>query len=114
MKPEILLITPPLTQLNTPYPGTAYLNYFLRSQAYVASQLDLGLDLILQLFSSSGLEEIFDFCEKSAQEKSWKAQKVLALRADYLSCIDAVILFLQNKDLTLAQRIFSRNRNTTL
>ena len=109
LKPDILLITPPLTQLNTPYPGTAYLNYFLRSQGYLASQLDLGLDLILRLFSSSGLEQVFDYCEKSERDMSWKAQKTLALKSDYLFCVDAVILFLQNKDLTLAQRIFSRN-----
>jgi len=109
LKPDILLITPPLTQLNTPYPGTAYLNYFLRSQGYLASQLDLGLDLILKLFSSSGLEQVFDYCEKSDRDMSWQARKTLALKSDYLFCVDAVILFLQNKDLTLAQRIFSRN-----
>lgn len=109
LKPDILLITPPLTQLNTPYPGTAYLNYFLRLQGYLASQLDLGLDLILKLFSSSGLEQVFDYCEKSDRDMSWQARKTLALKSDYLFCVDAVILFLQNKDLTLAQRIFSRN-----
>jgi hypothetical protein len=108
LKAEVLLITPPLTQLNTPYPGTAYLNYFLRSQHYTASQFDLGLDLILSLFSSSGLKDLFDYVENSGEELPLKAKKTLALRQDYQSCVDAVILFLQNKDLTLAQRIFSR------
>jgi hypothetical protein len=108
LKAEVLLITPPLTQLNTPYPGTAYLNYFLKSQGYHASQIDLGLDLILSVFSSSGLEQVFNYLEECSEALSFKAKKTLALRKDYQSTIDAVILFLQNKDLTLAQRIFSR------
>jgi hypothetical protein len=34
MAPRILLIVPPLTQLNTPYPSTAYLTGFLKSRGY--------------------------------------------------------------------------------
>ena len=48
--PRVLLIIPPLTQLNTPYPATAYLTGFLRSRGYEAEQADLGLDMILRLF----------------------------------------------------------------
>lgn len=58
-KPRILFVTPPLTQLNTPYPATAYLTGFLRSRGYETEQADLGLDMILRLFSRPGLEQAF-------------------------------------------------------
>ncbi len=103
---KILFITPPLTQLNTPYPGTAYLNYFLRNQSYAPDQIDLGLDLILELFSRQGLVDLFNVC--ADLELNDKGQEILALRDDYEFCADAVLRFLQNKDLTLAQRIVSR------
>ena len=52
--PRILLITPPLTQLNTPYPATAYLKGFLGARGYHVTQADLGLELVLKLFSKAG------------------------------------------------------------
>jgi hypothetical protein len=58
-KPRVLLVIPPLTQLNTPYPATAYLTGFLRSRGYETAQADLGLEMVLRLFSRSGLEQAF-------------------------------------------------------
>lgn len=46
----VLLLIPPLTRLNTPYPATAYLTGFLRQQNIAATQGDLGLDLVLEFF----------------------------------------------------------------
>ena len=40
---RILSIIPPMTQLNTPYPSTAYLTGFLRSRGFHAQQADLLL-----------------------------------------------------------------------
>ena len=53
---RILLIIPPLTQLNTPYPSTAYLTGFLKAQGYTVSQADVGIEMVLTLFSRRGLE----------------------------------------------------------
>jgi Radical SAM superfamily len=58
--PRLLLITPPFTQLNTPYPATAYLAGFLRSRDYPVSQADLSIETFLALFSRPGLGRLFD------------------------------------------------------
>ena len=55
---RILSIIPPMTQLNTPYPSTAYLTGFLRSRGVDAVQADLALALVLKLFSAEGLQRI--------------------------------------------------------
>ena len=48
---RVLSVIPPMTQLNTPYPSTAYLTGFLRSRGVDAVQEDLALALVLKLFS---------------------------------------------------------------
>ncbi len=40
---RVLLIIPPLTQINTPYPSTAYLTGFLTARGYDVWQADLGI-----------------------------------------------------------------------
>ena len=42
---RVLSVIPPMTQLNTPYPSTAYLTGFLRSRGIDAVQADLALAL---------------------------------------------------------------------
>ena len=56
--PRVLSLIPPMTQLNTPYPSTAYLTGFLRSRGISAEQDDIALKLVLELFSPAGLQEI--------------------------------------------------------
>ncbi|KAG1467515.1 hypothetical protein G6F57_012976 [Rhizopus arrhizus] len=46
---RVLSVIPPMTQLNTPYPSTAYLTGFLRSRDVTAYQEDLALALVLRL-----------------------------------------------------------------
>src|SRR6185369_15513046 len=58
---RILLVTPPMTQVNTPYPATAYLTGCLRRHApgdVTVEQADLSLELFLRLFSRAGLEAV--------------------------------------------------------
>jgi len=57
---KTLLITPPFTQLNTPYPATPYLTGFLKSQGYDVFQADLGIELINAIFSREGFQKLFD------------------------------------------------------
>ena len=57
---RVLSVIPPMTQLNTPYPSTAYLTGFLRSRSMAAVQEDLALALILKLLSVDGLRAIGD------------------------------------------------------
>ena len=60
---RILSVIPPMTQLNTPYPSTAYLTGFLRSRGMTAVQEDLALALVLRLLSPSGLQKVIDLIE---------------------------------------------------
>ena len=99
MKKKTLFITPPFTQLNTPYPATAYLKGFLNTKGYPAAQADLGMEVILELFSSGGLRSMFRSLENTGPEHSENSERTLALQADYIDTIDPVILFLQNKTL---------------
>lgn len=106
---NILLITPPFTQLNTPYPATAYLKGFLNTKGISSFQMDLGIEVILALFSKKGLENIFDFVTSSEVEMSENSQRIFALQAEYIKTIDAVIAFLQDRNPSLARQICSGN-----
>jgi len=106
---RILLISPPFTQLNTPYPATAYLKGFLNTQGVECAQMDLGLETVLRLFSAQGLKQVFDVAGKQVANGSANARRILALRAEYERTIGPVIAFLQDDDPTLAHLISGRN-----
>ncbi len=108
MKQQLLLVTPPFTQLNTPYPATAYLKGFLNTQNVVSHQVDLGIEVILALFSSAGLKRMFNHLGTLDLELSENGYRIYALRHDYIQTIDPVIRFLQNKNTTLAHAICGR------
>ncbi len=106
---DILLITPPFTQLNTPYPATAYLKGFLNTKNISSFQTDLGIEVILELFSKQSLTEIFNFAFENKTINSENAQRIYALHSDYLAVIDEVIIFLQGKNQTFARQIANEN-----
>ncbi|NQU54545.1 MAG: radical SAM protein [Bacteroidetes bacterium] len=109
MNQKILLISPPFVQMNTPYPATCYLKGFLNTIGIESNQCDLGLEVILALFSKSGLQKLFSSIENLEIELSENASRMFALRSDYLQTIDAVIGFLQNSNPSLAHRICTRH-----
>ena len=111
MKLRVLLLTPPLTQLNTPYPATAYLKGFLKNQGFDVHQADPAIELILKLFSKKGLLSIRDQLLKlSANEKQDPQFKFFIENFNqYLTTIEPVIRFLQGKDPSVALRIASRH-----
>lgn len=98
-----------MTQLNTPYPSTAYLTGFLRSRGVEAVQEDLALALVLKLFSSTGLKSVFKQIEGNPNQKKSLVISNFCEQVDqYLATIDRVVAFLQGRDPTLAHRITSR------
>jgi len=107
--PRVLSVIPPMTQLNTPYPSTAYLTGFLRSRGFAAVQEDLALALVLRLLSVEGLTQVHQAIEAlpvarhSAAIQSFEAQFNL-----YLATIRPTMAFLQGRDPTLAHRINTR------
>ncbi|MCP4807878.1 MAG: radical SAM protein [Proteobacteria bacterium] len=99
---RLTLVLPPLTQLNTPYPSTAYLAQHLREHGVACTQRDLGLELVLRLFSRRGLAAVFDALPDELPEPAWRA---LALRDQHERVVEPVVRFLQGRDRTLAPRI---------
>ena len=59
-----------MTQLNTPYPATAYLTGFLRKHGYDCVQADPAIELVLRLFSREGLTRIAERLEKKPRKKA--------------------------------------------
>lgn len=102
---NILLITPPFTQLNTPYPATAYLKGFLNTKSISSFQMDLGIEVILKLFSKEGLQDVFEEAQALSATFSDNSKRIFALQKEYCKTIDSVIAFLQGNNPTLARQI---------
>ncbi len=84
-----------MTQLNAPYPATAFLTGFLRSRGVDCAQADLAIELVLRLFSRTGLERARAVVPDLFTER-------------HLSTVEPVLRFLQGHDPTLALRIAAR------
>lgn len=109
MQSPVFLITPPFTQLNTPYPATAYLKGFLNTKGIASVQADLGIEVTLAVFNKEGLSKLFEAIVEKEYELSPDCQRMLALKNHYINTIDQVILFLQGKLDTIAHLICSRS-----
>ena len=112
--PRVLSVIAPMTQLNTPYPSTAYLTGFLRSQGFPAEQADLALELVLALFSQQGLQALVREAQAksgghSPESLSSVLAGFLAQSERYLATIAPTLAFLQGRDSTLAHRIVGRH-----
>jgi radical SAM superfamily enzyme YgiQ (UPF0313 family) len=124
---RVLLVTPPMTQLNTPYPATAYLTGCLRRHAGAdveVAQADFSIELFLRLFSGDGLRAIG--AELSAPARGGRAgargrragarppvppsvAHFLAHADTYAALVEPVVRFLQGRDPSLALRIVGRS-----
>ena len=107
---KLLSVIPPMTQLNTPYPSTAYLTGFLRSRGYPAVQEDLALALVLRLFSPDGLRAVHECIEAMpAKQRTPRVQAFERQFERYLATVEAAVAFLQGRDPSVAHRIAGRN-----
>lgn len=107
---RVLSVIPPMTQLNTPYPSTAYLTGFLRSRGVDAVQEDLALGLVLRLFSPDGLRQIHRRIEAlPPRKRSHRVKSFHAQFERYLATVTAAVAFLQGRDPTIGHRICGRN-----
>lgn len=94
---KILLLTPPLVQLNTPYPATPVLTGFLRSHGADAIQDDLSIKLVLRLFSREGLTHVAKACRTSSRPSPLVCFFLANLDA-YLETVEPAVAFLQGRD----------------
>jgi len=107
---RVISLIPPMTQLNVPYPSTAYLTGFLRSRGIAAVQADIALTLVLELFSPSGLHEIHEQVKAVPPKKRSASLHCFADQFDrYLATVTPAVAFLQGRDPSLAFRISGRN-----
>ena len=115
---HILLLTPPLTQLNTPYPATAYLTGFLRKYTPMfegeglslsVTQADPAIELVLRLLSAEGLKRVLKVVQATVpgkkSNKSDSLSHFVGKAKRFLETIDPVVRFLQGRDPSLALRI---------
>ncbi|MCU7494037.1 MAG: radical SAM protein [Ignavibacteria bacterium] len=101
---KVLLVIPPFSQINTPYPSALQLSGFLKSRGYDARTFDLSLAVALKIFSRQGLERIFSHI-RSLHSQDEMIKRALSLSDKYISTIGPVINFLQGKNPNLAYRI---------
>jgi radical SAM superfamily enzyme YgiQ (UPF0313 family) len=112
---HVLLVTPPMTQLNTPYPATAYLTGFLRAHAaeldLTVAQADASLALFLRLFSAPYLTRMADVLERRSRGTRRKPPSIasfLSKAQRYVATVEPAIRFLQGRDASLSLRIVGR------
>jgi hypothetical protein len=114
---RVLLVTPPMTQLNTPYPATAYLTGFLRAHGgdlgLEVRQADASLALFLRLFSAHWLERMaatLNARARTAREPMPSSiAQFLGAAPRYIATVEPAVKFLQGRDPSLALRIVGRN-----
>ena len=101
---EIILIQPPMVQLNGPYPAPYYLAAFLKKQGFKARVLDHSIGLFERVFCRRGLALIFDHVRGKAGKAEWpKHTRNIVLRflseeALWLASIERLTAFLRGKD----------------
>ena len=113
-----LLLTPPMVQLNTPYPATAYLTGFLRLHAadlgLSVTQADASLALFLRLFSGPLLAKMARELRRRARTVGKKAPVPASIAhflehaERYVDTVEPTIRFLQRRNPSLALRIIGR------
>ena len=105
MSVKVLLITPPFTQLNTPYPATCYLKGFLDSKNIDAKQFDLSIELFNAVYTKSFITKVF---KEAGKQKSYNCPLVWEQREDYINKVEKVIAYLRNHQVTEAYQILHK------
>jgi len=102
MSIKTLLITPPFTQLNTPYPATAYLKGFLDEKKVLVDQCDLSIELFSKVFTKGFIQNVF---QEADSHNSYEYPLVWQQREDYIHKVETVISYLQHQEVTQAYQI---------
>ncbi|MDC3388042.1 radical SAM protein [Flavobacteriaceae bacterium] len=102
MSIKTLLITPPFSQLNTPYPATAYLKGFLDEKGVLVSQCDLSIELFSKVFTTEFIRKVFLQAES---HKSYEYPLVWEQRDEYIHKVEMVIKYLQHQEVTQAYQV---------
>lgn len=109
---RILLVQPPFTQLNAPYPAIHYLERFLRDRGHAATAQDHSIGLYRRMMTAEGVRRIFDDAQaalrdRDAPDAQTRAQvkRYLSYRDRYAAWAEPLVRFLSSGDPALAFRI---------
>ncbi len=105
---KVVLIIPPFTQINTPYPSASQLSGYLKSKEIESVVYDLSLEVMLRVLSKKGLKEIFNLVEKNKQ-LDLNSKRMLSLKETYIDVVDGVVNFLQGKNSNFAYKVITQN-----
>ncbi|MBS0380545.1 MAG: radical SAM protein [Proteobacteria bacterium] len=107
-----------MTQLNTPYPATAYLTGFLRQHAeglgLEVAQADASLGLFLELFSAPALTRMRDVLNGRRRSQRPRIAPPPAIEhflqhaGQYIDTVEPTVRMLQRRDPSLAFRVVGR------
>mgnify|MGYP006123224407 CR=1 FL=1 len=102
MQSKLLLTIPPFTQLNTPYPATAYVKGYLDEKGYACEQIDLSITLFTSVFSAPFLTKVFD---EVGYVEEILYPDIFDAKHQYIDTVDAVIEYLQHQNTVGAYQI---------
>lgn len=105
---SVLLILPPLTQLNTPYPSITHLTAYLRQHGIATEQADLGIELTARLLTREMTGRIFDLAE-NAPHLSKSVRTIVSNRYFYEYYVDAVAEYLRGNNTELTTMFSNRS-----
>lgn len=103
---KTVVITPPIVQLNSPYPSGAYLKYFFKKQNDICTWQDFNIKLFYKIFSSKGLTKLFELSKDKALQKANKAElkndadtafnlrRYISTKQDWINWIDFITAIL--------------------
>jgi hypothetical protein len=111
---KALLVQPPFTQLNAPYPAIHYLAAFLRSRGVEVRAVDHSIALYREVFSREGLKSAFEAARKqlaatadAASDEATVSQleRYISYEKLYLEWVDPIVAFLSGGDPAFAHRL---------
>lgn len=106
---KVILIQPPLVQLNSPYPAAAYLAAFFRKMNCQVTVHDFSTGLFYKLFSRTGLEKLFRLSQKKAltmaqnaaaqgdDSTAYNLRRYVSTAKNWIEWIDVITGILQGK-----------------
>lgn len=99
---NVLILQPPLLQVNTAYPSGAYLSSFFKGQGYKVHWYDLNQLFFHEIFSKEGLRILFEKTEKKAislsekflsqkdEESAFQLRRYLQEKNQWINSIDKI------------------------
>jgi len=106
---NVVVITSPLVQLNSPYPSGAYLNSYFKMLGHNSCWQDMSLELFYSIFSREGVKKLFALSEKSAlkmatdyeqkgdENTAFNIRRYISQKNNWIQWIDTIVSILCGK-----------------